>query len=892
MALTPGTRLGSYEIIAPIGAGGMGEVYRARDTRLQRDVAIKVLPDLFARDPERLARFEREARTLAAVNHPNIAQVYGIVDLPPEGGSHLVMELVSGEDLAQRLARAGAIPLDEAIPVAMQIAEAVAAAHEQGIIHRDLKPANVKVRDDGTVKVLDFGLAKALAPDSGSGARPPIDNSPTITSPFQMSQLGVVLGTAAYMAPEQARGKPIDKRADIWAFGCVLFEMLTGRKPFDGDDVTDVLAAIVRDEPHWSLLPADTPSAVRTLLRRCLEKDRRERLPDIGVARIELRDARHAPTARDVSAAASPRISSSSVAWTIAGVATAGLIAIAVYAGTRPAAPSADTRVFRATLLPHAALTGAPALRLRISPDGRRVAYTALDQSGKAILWIRALDSMTSQPLNGTAGATAPFWSPDSRSIAFFTDGKLKKVDASTGAVISICDATGSPPGTWNRDDVILFSAANSIMRVDASGGRPTQVTTRRPVDRAHISPFFLPDGRSFLYSVGSSEESNRGVFVSTLDGAPPVKLLDLSTNVAYANGHLLYMRDSTLMAQPFNAESRAFSGAAVPLAEEVQTNPSTGTGAFSVSDTGVLLYQSGNVAGTRLTWYDRTGKIVGTIGDPQGYRDVQLSPDGRTASMTIVGPASPAGDVWLYDVSRKLLRRFTFNEVAAAPVWTRDGRTLVYAARPGPASGARDLYRKEVSGTSGAELLLRDNTDKLPLSVAPDGTVLYRTVNSAAAGELWLLPPAGDRKPRTFQSESRIVSAAVVSPNGKWIAYCVSLADRREVFVSAFPSGAGKWQISTGGGDTPLWRQDGQELFFSSNDRLMAVDVVTTKSQFEAGAVRQLFQARFPLVTLGTRATYGTTPDGQQFLLNTWDAAAAVVPVTLVVNWPETLKK
>ena len=882
--MKPGDAIGPYRVLDKVGAGGMGEVYRARDTRLQRDVAIKVLPDLFARDPERLARFEREARTLAAVNHPHIAQVYGVE------GAALVMEFVDGEDLAQRIAREGPIPLEDAIPIAIQIAEAIAAAHEQGIIHRDLKPANVKVRDDGTVKVLDFGLAKALAPPDAGAARPPIDNSPTITSPFQMSQLGVVLGTAAYMAPEQAKGKPIDKRVDVWAFGCVLFEMLTGRKPFDGEDVTDVLAAIVRAEPDWTLLPAATPPPVRTLLRRCLQKDRRERLPDVGAARIELQELQLG-SAPAVVTANRPRARTHwpMLPWALFALAAAAAIVAAGYAVAQRPAP--EPRVYRASIFPHTALTGAPALRMQLSPDGRFFAYVAPDQTGRTILWVRALDSMTERPVPGTADSLSPFWSPDSRWLAFFADGKLKKADLSSGAVISICDAIAAPPGSWSRDDVILFTGgSNAIARVHAAGGAPADVTRIAEGQQTHMAPQFLPDGRHFVYTVSAAGAREPGVFVTSLDGAQPIRLLGFSTNTAYANGHLLYMREATLMAQPFDAQRRSFSGDAVPLAEGVQMNPATGTGAFSASANGVLVYHTGSFAGTRLTWFDRTGKPLGTIGEPKGYRDVQLSPDGATASVTITGPGAP-GDVWLFDVQRKLPRRFTFNEMAAAAVWTASGRDLVYAARTSSAPGARDIYRKPVSGTGTAALLLQDGQDKLPLGVAADGTVVYRIASSAAAGELWVLPASGDRSPRAFHPGIRTFSAAALSPDGKWLAYAMFESRRRDVFVSAFPSGAGKWQVSTDGGDTPVWRQDGKELFFTSNDRMMAVDVTATATQFEAGAVRTLFSVRVPAPGLGTRSSFAATPDGQRFLVNTWDAATAITPITLVVNWPQTLR-
>ncbi|MDQ3349224.1 MAG: serine/threonine-protein kinase, partial [Acidobacteriota bacterium] len=518
MKFTTGSRIGAYEILGTLGAGGMGVVYRGRDAKLQRDVAIKVLPDLFARDPERLARFEREARTLAALNHPHVAQVYGLVELPESGSHGLVLEFVDGEEVAQRIMRAGAMPVDEALQLAGQIAEALEAAHDLGIIHRDLKPANIKVRPDGQVKVLDFGLAKALAP-AESGADPTravLDQSPTITSPFQMSQAGVILGTAAYMAPEQAKGKPVDKRADIWAFGCVLFEMLTGKRPFAGEDVTDTLAAVVRGEPDWAALPQDTPSSVRTLLRRCLEKDRRERLPDIGAARLELKDALRAErSAVPPAHPAPPR--STVLPWLLCAVASA--IAIAASTCGRFSEPPADTRAFRSLIMPPAPLTGAAALRLQVSPDGRRLAFVAPDDAGGPVLWIRPLDGFSAQAIAGTANASSPFWSPDSRWVAFISDGKLRKVEASGGPIVTICDAIQTPPGSWNADDVILFTHGDrTIARVPAGGGAPVELTQLAEGERAHVSPYFLPDGRHFLYTVHALGLHHSAVFLSSID--------------------------------------------------------------------------------------------------------------------------------------------------------------------------------------------------------------------------------------------------------------------------------------------------------------------------------------------------------------------------------------
>jgi serine/threonine protein kinase/Tol biopolymer transport system component len=895
--LAPGSRVGVYEIVAAIGAGGMGEVYRGRDTKLQRDVAIKVLPDVFARDPERLARFEREARTLAALNHPHIAQVYGVVDLPPQGGSHgtagLVMEFVAGDDLSQRIARAGAIAIDDALPIAIQIAEALEAAHEQQIIHRDLKPANIKVTGEGSVKVLDFGLAKALSPSDLKIAPAGMDHSPTITSPFQMSQLGVILGTAAYMAPEQAKGKPVDKRADIWAFGCVVYEMLTGKRPFAGEDVTDTLAAIVRADPDWSALPGDTPPVVRTLLRRCLEKDRRERLPDIGAARLELRDAQ-TPGVASVPPARNPRIRRETLARQVALVAAVSAIAaILGFQAARSTETPADERLVKSSIIPPAALSGAPALRMQLSPDGRKLAFVAPGDSGRTVLWVRPLDSNAAQPLAGTTNASAPFWSADGRWLAFIADGKLKKVEASGGAVITLCDAGMTPPGAWNKDDVIVFSGPAGLRRIPASGGTPVPVTTvdAGRGERAHIAPFFLPDSRHFLFTTGTGGMTSRGVSLGSLDGPATTPLFEGSTNVAYANGHLLFLRGSTLMAQPFDLERRALTGQAVPIAEDVQVNPSTGTGAFSVSQNGVLAYQTGPSVGTQLVWFDRAGKRVGTLGESALYRDVRLSRDGRFASATIGSTTSADTAVWLFDLKRNLARRFTFGAGNAfAAVWSPEGHSLVYSARR---ERMADLFRKSAAGTGPEETLLQDNREKISLGISPDGrTLLYFVPTGAATGKIHVLNLTGDRKSAPVLNTPHSQIPAAISPDGKWLAYVSDETARREVYVTSFPDAAGKWQISTDGGDDPRWSASGKELFFLAVDKLMAVDVSTSAGAFDAGRPKPLFEVRVPAPSLGTRSNYGVSPDGQRFLFNTWDPSATLTPITLVVNWPQSLKK
>ena len=565
-----GQALGPYVISAQIGEGGMGEVYRARDTKLNRDVAVKVLPAAFAADADRVARFQREARTLASLDHPNIAIIHG---LEQAGDVHaLVMELVPGDDLSQRIGR-GAIPIDEALPIAKQIAGALEAAHERGIIHRDLKPANIKVRADGTVKVLDFGLAKVLEP---FGASSDVSQPP----PTAMTQPGMVLGTAAYMSPEQARGLAVDKRTDIWAFGCVLYETLTGRAVFSGDTLSDTIAAIFDREPHWKALPEHTPSSVRRLLRRCLEKDPKRRLPDIADARLEIDEAETTPSDARAGPTVSSRIARvrtrERVGWIIAAACLTGLVATLAFnrAGSGDRTP-ADIPSYSTSIVLPAGVSlwsGNPPGRFVLSPDGRRLAMVASDSTGRSMLWVRPLDSRVAQALGGTEGATYPFWSPDSRFIAFLAQNKLKKIGVAGGEVVTLCDASFGSSGAWNRDDVILFTPKGNspLYRVSASGGTPTQVTTLETAsgDVQHSFPFFLPDGRHFLYFVVGSQASRtvpRGVYVGALDSTAPGKLIEPGgSNAKYANGHLIFLRNGALLAQPFDVGRLELGGAPV----------------------------------------------------------------------------------------------------------------------------------------------------------------------------------------------------------------------------------------------------------------------------------------------------------------------------------------
>ncbi len=630
----PGSRIGPYDILSTLGAGGMGEVYRARDAKLHRDVAIKVLLPAVANDPDRLARFRREAQVLASLNHPNIAHIHGIEE--SSGVTALVMELVEGEDLSQRIGR-GAMPLDEALPIAQQIANALEAAHEQGIIHRDLKPANIKVRPDGVVKVLDFGLAKAMDPAGASSDH--AMNSPTLS--LHTTQAGMILGTAAYMSPEQARGNAVDKRADLWSFGVVLYEMLTGTRLFEGTTISDTLAAVLKTEPDWTKLPTDTPTPIRRLLRRCLEKDRRKRLADAADARLEIEDALTAPAADASSAGVSASTSSSSratrLAWLVAGLfLISTLILSAMY--FRRAEPPTPT--IRFAISPPEKTTFAS--ESAISPDGQQVAFVTTGAAGVTSLWVRPLAAVDSRQLAGTEGASFPFWSPDSRFLGFFAGSKLRKIDVAGGPSQTLADASPDPRGgAWAPDGTIIFSPGilSPIMRVSASGGPVSEVTKLDTElgQTSHRWPSMMPDGRHFIYFGRGSQTEKQGLYVSSLDASESTFIVGTQVTGSYTEaggkGYLLFIRESTLMAQPFNAAKMELSGEPRPIAQGVSSYPSefgpTAYAAFSTS-TGHLIYRTGDQQTTRLTWFDRSGKSLGAITEPGGYYDPSLSMDGK----------------------------------------------------------------------------------------------------------------------------------------------------------------------------------------------------------------------------------------------------------------------
>jgi Tol biopolymer transport system component len=875
LALHPGTRLGVYEVTASIGEGGMGAVYRATDTSLGRQVAIKVLPDAFAQDADRLARFEREAKTLAALNHPNIAAVYGF---ETSGTAHaLVMELVEGEDLSRRLAR-GAMPLDEVLPIAKQIAEALEAAHEQRIVHRDLKPANIKVKADGTVKVLDFGLAKALAPE-GAGATADAMSSPTMTA--HATQLGMILGTAAYMAPEQARGKAVDRRADVWAFGTVVYEMLTGTRAFPGDDITDTLAAVVRAEPDWSLIPKGLSPTLRVFLRRCLEKDPKQRIGDIHDVRLALDGAFDTTTSQTTSPAASWR--RARLAWTAFAVAVLGMIALAIPAvrHLREAPPAPlETRVDIVT--PGALNSGSFAL----SPDGRLIVFTA---SADSRLWLRNLASDTAQPLSGTEGASLPFWSPDSRSLGFFAEDKLKRLDLG-GVPQTLAPIVRARGGTWNAEGIILFApdGQGPLFRIAASGGQAVAVTTGNPQPHYRY-PSFLPDGRQFVFlEYGSA--SGSGIYLGSLDSGETTLLTAGGLRGLYLSpGWLLWVRGQALVAQRLDLARKALTGQAITLADPVGAD-SIGAIAASVSADGLVAYRAGVADPRQLTWFDRTGKVSGVAGgvDPEAPLSPEISPDGRRVALdrTVRGNR----DVWLMDLARDGLTRFTFDAALDGfPVWSPDGSRIVFESKR--KGGSWDLWIKPSSGAGTEDLLLETPNDEWPYDWSKDGRfLLYHVTDPKTGGDLWALPMMGaDRKPIAVATTPFTEHNGQFSPDGRLVAYETNESDRFEIVVQTFPDPVGKWQLSTAGGRQPRWRADGKELYFLAPDStMMAVTVAASGTTLEAGKPVALFPTN--LAWGQDKAQYAVARDGR-FLFNQTTETTAP-PVTLIQHWNPQAKK
>jgi eukaryotic-like serine/threonine-protein kinase len=887
MPLSAGDRIGAYEIVALLGAGGMGEVYRARDAKLKRDVAIKVLPDMFAGDPERMARFQREAEVLASLNHPNIAQIYGIEERA------IVMEMVEGENLE------GPLPIDTALEYFKQIADALEAAHEKGIVHRDLKPANIKVTPQGVVKVLDFGLAAVLQASASRAGN--ASNSPTLT--MGATQAGMIMGTASYMSPEQAAGKPADKRADIWSFGVVLYEMLTGQRLFEGGEtISHTLADVLRAPIDLTTLPRETPESIRGLLQRCLDRDVKNRLRDIGEARVSIsRAGQDIPLPAE---RAPERSRLHLAAWIAAGVFAIGLASLGFlhFRGTAPA-----EHTLRYTI---PTPDGGSLHSFAVSPNGREV-VAAIRVKGRLDLWLRSMDALQWQLMPTTENAAYPFWSPDSRNVAFFVQGQLRRIAASGGPSQPVCPAAAGRGGTWNRDDVILFSPSfsdNMIKRVPAAGGVPTDVLKDKKTPKQY--PAFLPDGRHFLYlATGGSPEYN-GIYAASLDGTENRRIVPDNSGFAFAPpsprgriGHLFFLRENNLMAQPLDAGSAQISGEVFPVAEGVGAAQNV-YAPVSVSDNGILFYWAGGTAGGAASfdpvWYDRSGKVK-VEGPASNIIMPAISPDERMIAFS-KGATGGSRDIWVRDLIRGNERRLTTDASQnVTPFWSpKTGERIVYRSNRNGHTG--DIYTRTMSGAGQDELVLSTINGKVVDQWAT-GFIVYHENDPKTKDDLWYLPvdaagkPSG--KPMPFLHSDFNELHGQLSSDGRWMAYTSDVAGQREVYVQPFPSADNEIRVSTNGGEQPRWRGDGKELFYQAADgkiNAVAVTVIAgSKTSLQFGPPVPLFDAHS---SAGSNAffNYDVTADGKRFLVSAVGAtsaqASASSPLTVRVNWIPNLSQ
>jgi serine/threonine protein kinase len=864
MGVSPGEQLGPYTIQDRLGVGGMGEVFRAQDTRLGRSVAVKISAERFTE------RFEREARVIASLNHPNICTLFDV------GPNYLVMELVDGPTLEDRL-KQGPIPLEEALDFARQIAEALQAAHEKGIVHRDLKPANIKLKPDGKVKVLDFGLATTgsavIAADSATVA-------------VGTTEAGMILGSPGYMSPEQARGLPVDKRADIWAFGVVVYEMLTGDKVFDGGTLSDALASVLTKEPNLERVPVKA----RCLVRICLQKDPRKRLQDIGDWHLLLLD--------DAPVVALPApVQRVNKLWPAAAALLAvALVALVIY--ERRPQPPAPTSRFQISIPEK--MTFAETGFFALSPDGRKVAFLAVQDHERQI-WIRTLDSLEAHPLPGTNNAfSSPFfWSPDSRFVAFEANKKIKKIDISGGPPQDICEVTtsGTLGGSWNRDNVIIFGGGGSIFRVSAAGGTATPLTTRDPSlnkDSGHYYPSFLPDGRHFLYMRFPAGNADAGVYVGSLDSEPEQQsktplFTTARASISWApsadsgKGRLLYWRDNVLYARTFNDRQLTLEGEPRAIVDQVGYSSGPAFAMFSAT-ANTLVYRRGTSRDLELTWLDRNGKVVGTVGEAGRYLILRLSPDGTRAA---VAKLDSNLDVWLVDLKSGASTRFTFDPANDSnPIWSPDGKRVIFASNRG---GVMGLYEKSADGAGTETVLLRP----APAATLTDWSRDGRYVIFHGADAIWVLPLEGDRKPFPFLRNDFSPAGARLSPDGRWIAFRSAESGREEVYVESFtPSpdagsaaSTGKWLVSEGGGTGMIhWRGDGKELYYLKLDGSVMAVPVTAGPAFHAGTPEPLFKV--PAGFARTGALGSVSPDGQRFFLALPKGGDARQEFTVVTNW------
>ena len=896
MTLGAGTRFGRYRITAHLGAGGMGEVFRAVDMELKREVALKILPHAVTVDPDRLSRFQREAEILASLNHPNIAVLYGV-----EQADHaraLAMELVTGLDLSERIAQ-GPIPLDQALVFARQIADAIDAAHQTGVIHRDLKPANIKVRNDGTIKVLDFGVAKALDPSSGLD-----DRSETMTSPHaidaapgKLTRTGVIVGTAAYMSPEQARGQPVDARTDIWAFGCVLFEMLARRSAFGRETFSDSLAAVLDQEPPWAALPAATPASIRRLLRRCLTKDQQRRLRDIGDARLDLDDAIASPGTDAPPVLERQRPAARQ--WLVAAVALAAAMAVAVLTWSRGSSDSTPngSPVRFAIAAPPDGTIDISRSPVGVSHDGRTIAFAAIRGTTQQI-FVRDLELADAVPLSGTEGGFAPFFSPDGRWIGFFANQKLRKVLRSGGVPVAVADfkelgATRNVSASWDEQDTILFTpdVNAGIWRVPASGGTPTAVTTPAAAETFHLWPQLLPGSEWLLFSaIGDGPDPQ--AYAQRLETGERKPLVRGHGTRYVPSGHLVFVQGGSLMAVPFDLKRVEVVGPAVGVVPDVtapfrlRTMPASFNRLFDVSPSGTLAFvTAGPPPRHALVWVDREGneQPVGASGGT--YAQPRLSPDGRSIAVVVRGEDSH--DVWLYHTEPKTWTRFTTEGNSEFPVWTLDGTRLAFNT---DRAGAVGIEMKRTDGSGAAETLVSGEWARraFPFSWSPDGQLAFVAVRPAQ--DIFTTRPGGSGEPAPFVATPFVEGGPTFAPDGRAIAYVSAESGRNEIYVRTFPADGEKVIVSNSGGNEPLWSPAGRELFYRVGDALMAVDV-TTSPRLKVGTPRRLFEGRYePSVSL--YANYSTI-DGRRFVMvKRIDQGNAPVQIHVTVNWLEQLRR
>jgi Tol biopolymer transport system component/predicted Ser/Thr protein kinase len=903
VTLASGTKLGPYEITGAIGAGGMGEVYRARDTRLGRDVAIKILPQHLTEKADARQRFEREARAVSSLNHAHICTLYDIGH--QDGTDFLVMELLEGETLAKRLEK-GPLPTSELLRIAIEIADALEKAHRQGILHRDLKPSNIMLTKAGA-KLMDFGLAKA----SDAAGTPMLSSltqslNPTAkTTPVTAE--GTIVGTFQYMAPEQMEGKEADARSDIFSFGAVLFEMATGKRAFEGKTTASVIAAILeREPPPISTMQPMSPPALDRTVRICLAKDPDERFQSAHDVKLQLEWIRDAGSQAGIAApVVARRKNRERLAWS--GMALFAIVAMLLAYGFIARAPQPARVIVSEISAPSNAnfafggnVAGPPA----ISPDGRRLAFSAIGSDGKQRLWVRPLESATAQPLEGTEDARFPFWSPDGRYLGFFANGKLNRIDASGGPVLAIANASNGRGGAWGADGTILFTpdSISPLYRVSASGGTPQPVTKLNASlhENTHRWPQFLPDGKHFLFYAHGDISQNNGAYAASLDGGEAKLLVRNDSNAVYAPpGYLLFVRQGTLMAQRFDAGSLRFTGEAMPLAEHAGANLALWHGVFAVSENGILAYQVGNPVGEngRLLWFDRSGKQIAETGTFGYFTATSLSPDGSRLAAEIGIPGASGFNIWVFDLARGIPTRLTFSSsIDAAPCWSPDGKTIAFAS---DRHGKLHLYQKASDGTGTTLPLVEDNAEEDNPSFSSDGRYLLFERLAATPGshqEIWALPLFGDRKAfPVVQSPQFDVAGPALSPDGKWLAYVSHQSGLEQIYVVPFGKGTGKWEVTNSGGSgatRPRWRRDGRELYFLSLDnKLMSAEISEQGTSLVVGKVAPLFQTN-SMYSAHLHWPYDVSTDGKKFVVATQIVQGTSGPLTLVTNWPALLKK